>query len=378
MERTAGVGALFGERTRLEQCLGQGGFSSVWRGVDVTSDEVVAVKILHRRHRADLGVVERFRQEAELLSKLHHPCIARAFTNGTQEATPFFTLEYVQGEDLQDRLRRHSSRGRPIPLAGAGWVCERIADALSYAHGHAVIHRDLKPANIMVNAKGQAPFVKVMDFGAAKALESTTFAPTTVGRVIGSVAYLTPEQLRRAPVDGRTDQFTLAVILYEMLTLRRAWGLDASGQPMPFHLAIGDHNSQLDIMRRILRAPRPRVSDVRPDAPDAVDAVLARAMALNPGDRYPTIEAFCEAFRFALLEASARPLGTKRPRDAEETGPTLELPFESTVDLRGAPADLVMPITETAEQDLDLTVEDQHAPGDFDDSLTPNDVERSG
>ncbi|MEQ8279322.1 MAG: serine/threonine-protein kinase [Deltaproteobacteria bacterium] len=313
-------GAVLDGRIRLERRLGSGGFSSVWRATELTTDAAVAVKILHAGHEATVGAVERFRQEAELLSSLEHQSIARAYLDRTTSAPRFFTLEYVEGETLQARMQRRSAKRHAIPLIGIAWLCDRICDALACAHEHAVVHRDLKPANIMVNAPRKPPFVKVLDFGAAKSLDNERFDPTTIGRVIGSIAYMTPEQMRQRPVDGRTDQFALAVILYELITLRRAWATDVYGEPLVAHASIGDANSQLDIMKRILRGERPRASAVRDDVPASVDEVLVRGMSTSPEERFEDITTFRGAFRAAMLDAPEL-MPAWNPSDEMETGP---------------------------------------------------------
>lgn len=329
-------------RIRLETRLGTGGFSSVWRGTDLPTNRTVAVKILHPEQAAISGCVERFEQEAELLSRLAHTSIARAYDDDTRSAPRFFTLEYVPGETLQARLRRCSERSRPIPLAGVAWILNQIAGALAYAHRQNIVHRDLKPANVMVNAPHAPPFLKVLDFGAAKELEGSRFDPTTVGRVIGSIAYMAPEQLRSLDVDGRTDQFALAVMMFEILTLRRAWAFDADGAPLPVHESIGTHNSQLDIMKRIVRGERPRVGELRPNVPEGVDAALIRAMSPQPNLRFTTIDEFREAFYIALLDApemapawGVEDVADTRPIDDPkgiDDGPTKTGPVERSIE----------------------------------------------
>lgn len=296
-------------RVRLEKQLGHGGYSSVWRATDLVTNEQVAVKILHVE-QGDPKTVARFEQEAEILARLEHESIARAFTLGKAGPRRFFTLEYVPGQTLQSRIFSRSESDRHIPLSGVAWLVNGIANALAYAHAHGVVHRDLKPSNIMVNAPRDRPYVKVLDFGAAKALEGAKFDPTTVGRVIGSIAYMAPEQLRSKPVDGRIDQFALAVMLFEMLTLHRVWAWDEDGGLLPFHRIMGDTNSQMDIMVRIVRGERPSVRSLRPDVPVELDRVLRRALAPSPADRFPTMSEFREAVQIAMLDSNnAEPPG---------------------------------------------------------------------
>lgn len=289
-------------RVRLIERLGTGGFCSVWRGLDLRTQQTVAVKVLHGHHEGTSDSAERFRQEFELLSRLDHACIARAHRDDTDAPPRFFTLEYISGEPLQARLRSCSKQGQMFPLRAVAWICARLAQALAHAHAHNIVHRDLKPANIMVNPPNSRPFAKVLDFGTAKALQGSRFDPTTVGRVIGSTCYMSPEHLMCQGVDGRSDQFALAAVTYEMLTLCRTWAVDADGSPLPFHKSLAGHNSQLQIMQRIARGPRPAAAEVRTDLPAAVDGVLQRGMAIQPGLRFDTIGDFDAALQLAMLD----------------------------------------------------------------------------
>lgn len=314
---------------RLEERLGLGGFCSVWRGVDLVTDRHVAVKILHAEH-ADAPVIrERFEREAAILAALDHPAIPRVFHDATRSASRFFTMEFIRGETLQARLVRHSKLGRPIPLAGIAWILNQIVGPLAYAHANHVVHRDLKPANVMVNEPRGSPSLWVLDFGAAKEIDRDSADPTTVGRVIGSVGYITPEQIRSEATDGRTDQFALAVIVYEALTLRRAWAYDDTGAQLRAHVPLGRHNTQVDIMKRILRGPRPHVRDLRPEVPAGVDDAIVRALAPRPGMRFTSIEAFRDAVYVALLEdPSVAPRWDSGIDGFDDAGPTRSIPLK--------------------------------------------------
>lgn len=356
MASGAESGDILHDRIRLERRLGIGGFSAVWRGTDLETNEAIAVKILHADHEDTPGAVERFRQELQILKRLRHESITPAYLDRTDAPPRFFTLEYVKGETLQARLARFSEDGRHIPLAGVAWLCDRIASALTHAHDHAVVHRDVKPLNVMVNGARQAPFVKVLDFGAAKQLDGATFDPTTIGRVIGSIAYLTPEQLRSRDTVGRTDQFALAVLLYEALTLTRAWATTADGAPLPFHVRIGDHTSQLDLMRRILRGERPRATSVRRELPSSIDEVLMRAMARDPDERFESTEAFRNAFRVALLDAPELTVASSVEDPStvggfEDDGPTKLIATNELVDTLSGSLD-VPSLESTATREL--------------------------
>jgi serine/threonine protein kinase/Tol biopolymer transport system component len=209
---------------RLVEKIGEGGMGVVWKATDTTLDREVAIKILPDAFADDQDRLARFEREAKLLATLNHPNIAGIYGLHTAGATRFLAMELVEGEDLAERLKRG-----PLPLDEAMDVARRVAQALESAHEAGVIHRDLKPANVKVGAGGS---VKVLDFGLAKALEpasvsgsldpmaspTVTSAGTIAGVILGTAAYMSPEQARGKPLDRRTDLWSFGCVLYEMLT----------------------------------------------------------------------------------------------------------------------------------------------------------------
>ncbi|MEL6184973.1 MAG: protein kinase, partial [Myxococcota bacterium] len=172
-----------------------------------------------------------------------------------------------------------------------------------------VVHRDLKPRNVLVNPRGRGPdFVRILDFGVAKVLGGGQLAPTTVGRVMGSVLYLAPEQVMSggAPPTPAVDQFSLASIFFECLTLRRAWARDDDGVPLSFDVPVGAEgdNKQMTILKRIVRQESPRLRAWRSDAGAEAERVLARALSKEPADRFSSVEVFGQALAGALTRAS--------------------------------------------------------------------------
>ncbi len=212
--------------------LGKGGMGEVWRARDTKLGREVAIKTLPEDFAADAGRLARFEREARLLASLNHPNIAAIYGLELFEGTRFLVLELVEGETLSERLKRG-----PLSIEEALALARQIADALEAAHDKGVIHRDLKPANIKVREDGT---VKVLDFGLAKALDPSptgdpsqsptlTAAATQMGVIMGTAAYMSPEQAKGKTADRRSDVWAFGAVLYEMLAGRRAFqGEDVS------------------------------------------------------------------------------------------------------------------------------------------------------
>ena len=216
---------------RLVEKIGEGGMGVVWKAVDTKLDREVALKVLPEAFTSDPERLARFEREAKVLASLNHPNIGGIYGLEEAEGTTALVLELVEGPTLADRIAHG-----PIPLDEALPIATQIAEALEAAHEAGVIHRDLKPANIKVRADGT---VKVLDFGLAKALDTTpegdpsqsptlTAAATQMGVIMGTAAYMSPEQARGKPVDKRSDIWAFGSVLYEMLTARRAFPGEAT------------------------------------------------------------------------------------------------------------------------------------------------------
>ncbi|MFI5170495.1 MAG: serine/threonine-protein kinase, partial [Vicinamibacterales bacterium] len=208
--------------------LGAGGMGEVWRATDTRLSRDVAIKVLPKDVASDPDRLARFRREAQLLAALNHPSVAAIHGIEEAEGQPFLVLELVPGEDLSERLKQG-----PIPLDEALPIARQIAEALEEAHERGIVHRDLKPANVKVTPDGK---VKVLDFGLAKAWggepgagsapdlsASPTLAHTgtAAGVILGTAAYMSPEQARGKPVDKRSDIWAFGALLHEMLTGRQ-------------------------------------------------------------------------------------------------------------------------------------------------------------
>jgi serine/threonine-protein kinase len=300
-EREHRAGDVIDGRYTLVAPLGKGSYGLVWSARD-REGEPVAIKLLYAKHKAHRKKLQRFQQEAKILARLRHPNIARLIDSNVECEDAYLAMELIEGDQLHARLDALAASGKKLPLEGAAWIGEQLAAALDEAHRKHVVHRDLKPKNVMVNRPNTAPFVKVLDFGIAKMLLGSQVDPTTVGRVLGSLLYVAPEQLLSRPLDHRVDVFALGSILFELVTMKRAWARDRQGRPLPWKYGAGDEeiNSHIAIAKRIAYEPRPRASQERSGVPKAVDRVFERALAIEAADRHDSCLALVAAFRDAL------------------------------------------------------------------------------
>jgi eukaryotic-like serine/threonine-protein kinase len=267
----------FAGRYTIERELGRGGMATVYRARDLRHDRVVALKVLHPEFAASVGG-DRFSREIRLLASLQHPHILPLFDSGEHGGVVFYVVPCVEGESLRRRLEHE----RQLPLEEALRITHQVADALDHAHRHGVIHRDVKPENILLE-EGHAI---VADFGVARALtRATGESTTTAGMVVGTPAYMSPEQASGdQDLDGRSDQYSLACVLYEML----------AGIP-PF----SGTTPRATIARRFTEPP-PSLRGER-NVPEAVDRAVQRALAPVPADRFPTVRAFAAALELTPL-----------------------------------------------------------------------------
>jgi serine/threonine-protein kinase len=289
------------DRYEFERELGRGGMATVWLARDLRHDRPVALKVLHPELAASLGP-ERFQREIRLAARLQHPHIVSVMDSGTagrrdsRTEVLWFTMPYVEGESLRDRLRRE----RQLPVEEALRIAREAAQALQYAHQQGVIHRDIKPENLLLTRDGNT---LVADFGIARALTGDgDDRLTETGLAVGTPAYMSPEQAAgEKSLDARTDVYSLAAVLYEML----------AGEP-PYVAAT----TQALIMKR-LSEPPPSVRTVRPNVAESVDRAIRRALSAVTADRFGSAAEFARA-----LEAS----GTTERVAAVTSGPTIARP----------------------------------------------------
>jgi serine/threonine protein kinase len=303
-----GPGAVIGGRYVLVRRLGAGGFGAVWLARDREARGVerpVAIKLLHPELLALRGKdFARFRREAEILGQLDHPAISRALAYDLDGEHAFIVMEHVDGLPLDRLVYGAAQRGGALDPADAARIFDEMAGAVAYAHGLGIVHRDLKPKNVMVVRRAERVFVKVLDFGIARVAGEAGDGGTTIGRVIGSYFYMAPEQVRGERPDARADVFALGTILFELLTGHRAWAQDAEGRPIAAHRPItkSSPNTLAEITLRLLSGPRPVPSDLVEGLPLALDEVVARALAIEPEARFPTVLALADAARPHLAE----------------------------------------------------------------------------
>jgi len=252
-----------GNRYALEEPIASGGAAIVWRAFDENLARTVAVKLLHPHHATDPTVVERFERESRAAAQLNHPNVVRIYDTGREDDLVYLVMEHVDGPSLREVMR---SRGQldPATVAALG---EQVAGALGEAHTNGLVHRDVKPANILLAADGT---VKVTDFGIAKALSGADATLTTPGTVVGTAAYVAPEQLEDGDIDARADVYALGVVLHECLTGRPAFSGDTPTATAAMRLT---HE---------LMPPRQIIADV----PRGLSDVITRATRRDRMDRF--------------------------------------------------------------------------------------------
>ena len=289
------------DRYRLERELGQGGMAVVFLARDLRHDRNVALKVLRPEVASEIGS-ERFLREIRLAAGMTHPHILPVYDSGATDGLLFYVMPNMEGQSLRDRL----SRERMLPLDDALRITREIASALDYAHRQRVVHRDIKPENILLH-EGSA---LVADFGISKAVSSNGQGITQTGIAIGTPAYMSPEQATAdAEIDGRSDLYSLACVLFEMLT---------GEQPYTGPTA------QAVITKRFI-SPIPHVKAVR-DVPEPLDAAVVRALARTPVDRFPTIGDFAEVL-LRIQREETTPGGGVKAQPAAAPKSIAVLPF---------------------------------------------------
>jgi tetratricopeptide (TPR) repeat protein len=272
------LSAALGDRYTVDRELGRGGMASVWLARDRRHDRTVAIKVLHPELAGAIGV-DRFVREIRLTARLQHPNVvpvldSGVFTGPRGSPLPWYAMAYIPGESLRARLAREGH----LPVEESLRIIEDAAAALHAAHHEGIVHRDIKPENLLL-AGGR---VYVADFGIAKALlETGGERLTSTGLALGTPVYMSPEQASAQPVDARSDQYSLASVLYEMLV----------GEP-PFTGPTAQ-----SIVARRLAEPARAIHPVRPAVPAAVETAVLRALERLPADRFPDVAAFAEALR---------------------------------------------------------------------------------
>jgi serine/threonine protein kinase len=297
-------------RYEIRSKIGAGGMGEVYLAQDPKLERKVAIKVLPAKSVSDESAKSRLLREARAAAKLDHPNICAIHEVGEEDDQTFIVMQYVEGETLDDRTRR-----QPLNPAESLLVITQVADALAEAHAHGVIHRDIKPSNIIINPRGQA---KVMDFGLAKvvtesvATEAETMTlVTSPGTILGTMAYMSPEQARGQNLDGRSDIFSLGVVLYELIAGRK-----------PF-----EGKTAADVIASILRAEPPTLAQFGSEVPTGLQRIASKALQKSRKERYQTINDMLVDLKSLSQELEFRAKQKQfTPRFAHDAGMTPRRP----------------------------------------------------
>jgi len=273
----------------IRQTLGQGGMGMVYRAFDTELERDVALKIPRLDSSLEATLARRLVREAKAAAKIQHPNICPIFDAGQMDGVYFITMALIDGETLSDRIEQ-----RPLDPVDAAGTVRKLAGALHVVHTQGIIHRDIKPSNVMINRSGEP---LLMDFGLARDLDSATIH-TDSGGLVGTVPYMSPEQVDGEALDARSDIYSLGVLFYETLAGR-----------LPFRGKL------TELLSQIARSQPPKISSLRPGLDPALEAICQTAMAKNPADRYQTAEDFANALRDCHPSPAGKtPLPTARRR----------------------------------------------------------------
>ncbi len=272
-------------RYRLVERIGRGGMATVYKAYQPALERYVAVKVMHEQLAVeDPQFFKRFQREAKAVAALRHPHIVQVFDFGVEDDVPYMVMEYLEGVTLKDELQALTGRGETMPLEDVGRIFQAVASAVEHAHGQGMAHRDLKPANVMLTNKGD---VVLTDFGIARIVGGTQY--TATGAILGTPAYMSPEQGQGQGGDERSDVYALGVILYEMVTGR-----------VPF-----DADTPLAVIYKHISDPLPLPRRLNPALPEGVEQVILKALAKRPEDRYQRASAMADALADALAGEKA-------------------------------------------------------------------------
>lgn len=275
---------------KIEALLGEGGMGSVYLAVHTQLNRKVAIKILNPSLVKNPGIRARFKNEAATLSQLHHPNIVILFDYLEEEEALYLIMEYVEGKTLEEYILTVSG---PIPEIKAIPLFSQVLEGFAYAHEQEVVHRDVKPANIMITGREK---IKILDFGIAKLLSQKSHTLTQTGVKMGTVLYMSPEQVKGEKVDKRSDVYSLGVTLFQMLT---------------GHSPYDDPNAtEFVVYNKIVNEPLPPAKNFYPNISGRIQAILDKATAKNPDDRFQD----CQEFKYAMQESNlTSPAQSNRP-----------------------------------------------------------------
>lgn len=275
------------DRYKILGEIGHGGMAVVYHAIDPSLERHVAIKIISTENADKEKLLKRFNREAKILAKLSHSNIVKVLDYGEYEGSPYLVMEYISGGTVGNRF------GKSINYSEAAALLTPVARALNYAHQQKVVHRDVKPANILINESGQA---LISDFGILKLMDAEeTQGLTGTGKIVGTPAYMSPEQIRGAQIDGRSDIYSLGICYFELITGKRPYVA----------------NTPIEISLKHLNDPIPRARQFVRDIPVEVEKVILKAMAKKPEERYQSMAAFAddlEKLGGTLVSRSAKTL----------------------------------------------------------------------
>jgi len=322
-------GTLLGEkhkRYRVGEALGEGGMGTVYAAIQEGLDRKVALKVMHAHLAHDAELLGRFQREARVVAMLGHPNVVQINDFQTNEdEPPFLVMELLHGENLRDVLKRTPR----LPQERVCFIAVQVLSALEAAHRANVVHRDIKPDNIFLERTSvQADIVKVLDFGVAKILSESDSAPklTRSGLVVGTLAYMAPEQATSDPIDGRADLYSLAAVMYVALAGKK-----------PF-----EGTSTSALVQAIMTKTPPSVATLRPDVDAEIARAIDRALAKRPADRFATAAEMANA-----LKRFAKPTALDVPQSS----------LPPTADMSSLPATVREDVPETAPPSKTLTMD---------------------
>jgi len=270
---------------RIDRLVGEGGFGQVWRATRTDDGSLVAIKVLHAELVRSHDALTRFERELSAIERLDHRHVVRALGHGAlADGRPYLVLEFIEGPSLRDVIHER----RALPPIEMLAILEPLCDALDVAHAQGLVHRDVKASNVILGHDSRGARPVLLDFGLVKLLGDNNPSLTSSRTMLGTPAAMAPEQMKGQPVDARTDVYAIALLAFHMLTGAPAFG----GTPGIVQSYLQQHG------------PRPRPS-AHVDIDPSIDEPIARALAPEPADRFPSTRAFCDAMRAVIAPAEA-------------------------------------------------------------------------
>jgi serine/threonine protein kinase len=307
------IGQRFQGKYEILRLLGVGGMGRVYKARHCELDTLVAIKIMVGSLSSDREAIERFKREARAMARVQHPNAVRVLDSGVEQGDCYLIMEFLEGETLRERMTRLRQQGTSPSLETIIRYAEQVFAVLEFMHRQNITHRDLKPDNIfLARTPDGEEIVKVLDFGIAKIQTATVVGMTTEGTMMGTPRYMSPEQCRGTAIDGRADIYSMGVVLYEML----------AGQP-PF-----DGDTAIAVALKHINEPPPPLRQLNPNVPEAVAAVIHRALEKSPSQRFRTAQEFSQA----LLKAAG--LTPVQPGLPAAVTPSSAIPSEDVPTLK--------------------------------------------